>query len=205
MSNRLVHYFDDVTKGLIYRKFPIGSFSTWLYYLFVKIFVYCIIIVQIANKVGNKKKFPTAHGVHTGLKANIEPYWIAKCITVCNNSNTNVCIPIDSAVHLYASWRYACFIISRVPAYYGCWGWLLSLGDHTGEEKRFGVFEIELRKRDRFIDFSLPSRLLSEANGRCTALRSSSNNLSKLTLQWHESGFPLQRHALPSFELLIRP
>jgi hypothetical protein len=29
-----------------------GGFSTWLYYLFVKIFVYCIIIVQIANKVG---------------------------------------------------------------------------------------------------------------------------------------------------------
>jgi hypothetical protein len=44
-----------VTKGLIYRKFPMGGFSTWLYYLFLKIFVYCIIIVQIANKVGCKK------------------------------------------------------------------------------------------------------------------------------------------------------
>jgi hypothetical protein len=34
-----------------------GGFSTWLYYLFVKIFVYCIIIVQIANKVENKKAY----------------------------------------------------------------------------------------------------------------------------------------------------
>jgi hypothetical protein len=33
-----------------------GGFSTWLYYLFIKIFVYCIIIVQIANKVGCKQK-----------------------------------------------------------------------------------------------------------------------------------------------------
>jgi hypothetical protein len=35
-----------------------GCFSTLLYYLFIKIFVYCIIIVQIANKVGciQKKK-----------------------------------------------------------------------------------------------------------------------------------------------------
>jgi hypothetical protein len=33
-----------------------GAFSTWLYYLFIKIFVYCIIIVQIANKVGCKQK-----------------------------------------------------------------------------------------------------------------------------------------------------
>jgi hypothetical protein len=30
-----------VTKGHIYRKFPMGGFSTWLHYLFVKIFVYC--------------------------------------------------------------------------------------------------------------------------------------------------------------------
>jgi hypothetical protein len=35
-----------------------GGFSTWLYYLFVKIFVYCIIIVQTTNKVGNFKKNP---------------------------------------------------------------------------------------------------------------------------------------------------
>jgi hypothetical protein len=33
-----------------------GDFATWLYYLFIKIFVYCIIIVQIANKVGCNKK-----------------------------------------------------------------------------------------------------------------------------------------------------
>lgn len=69
-------------------------------------------------------------------------------------------------------------------------GWLLSLGDHTGGEKRFSVFEIELRKRDRFIDFSEPSRLLSEANGQCRALGSGSNSLSKLTLQCYEHGFP---------------
>jgi hypothetical protein len=36
--------------------FPMGGFSTWLYYLFIKIFVYCIITVQIANKVGKKKR-----------------------------------------------------------------------------------------------------------------------------------------------------
>jgi hypothetical protein len=28
-----------------------GGFSTWLYYLFVRIFVYCTIVVQIANKL----------------------------------------------------------------------------------------------------------------------------------------------------------
>jgi hypothetical protein len=33
-----------------------GGFSTWLYYSFIKIFVECIIIVQIANKVGCKQK-----------------------------------------------------------------------------------------------------------------------------------------------------
>jgi hypothetical protein len=33
-----------------------GGFSTWLYYLFIKLFFYCIITVQIANKVGCKKK-----------------------------------------------------------------------------------------------------------------------------------------------------
>jgi hypothetical protein len=33
-----------------------GGFSTWLYYLFIKIFVYCIITVQIANKVGCKQR-----------------------------------------------------------------------------------------------------------------------------------------------------
>jgi hypothetical protein len=33
-----------------------GGFSTWLYYLFIKIIVYFIIIVQIANKVGCKQK-----------------------------------------------------------------------------------------------------------------------------------------------------
>jgi hypothetical protein len=49
-----IHIY-DVIKGLIYRKFPMGGFSTWLHYLFAKIFVYCIIIVQIANKVRNKK------------------------------------------------------------------------------------------------------------------------------------------------------
>jgi hypothetical protein len=38
-----------------------GGFSTLLYYLFVKIFVYCIIIVQIANKVGNQKKLIFYH------------------------------------------------------------------------------------------------------------------------------------------------
>jgi hypothetical protein len=48
--------FYNVTKGLIYRKFAMGSFSTWLYDLFIKIFVYCIIIVQIANKEGFKIK-----------------------------------------------------------------------------------------------------------------------------------------------------
>jgi hypothetical protein len=46
--------FYNVTKGLIYRKFPMRGFSIWLYFLFIKIFVYCIIIVQIANIVGLK-------------------------------------------------------------------------------------------------------------------------------------------------------
>jgi hypothetical protein len=46
--------FSNVTKGLIYRKLPPGSFSTLLHFFFIQIFVYCITIVQIANKVGLK-------------------------------------------------------------------------------------------------------------------------------------------------------
>jgi hypothetical protein len=34
--------------------------------------------------------FFTAHFMRTGLKANIEPFWIGKCSTVCNNSKAEL-------------------------------------------------------------------------------------------------------------------
>jgi hypothetical protein len=71
---------------------------------------------------------------------------------------------------------YMCCIISSDPLFCcGCWSGYIAFSDHAGGEKRLGLFEIELRKRDHFIDFTLPGRLLSEAKGRCTALRSIRN------------------------------
>jgi len=88
-----------------------------------------------------------------------------------------------------------CSVVVVSPVY-------ITLSDHAGGEKRLGLFEIELRKRDHFIDFTLLGRLLSEAKGRCTALRSI-RNLSKPNPGVTRERFPAVK-GVPSSELEIR-